>query len=812
MGGRFAPHETKGFIRSRTKGSCISSHVPGEMPRRYEPYDASESPFSPVDAGARSSLKSRHKSRAETYIRSCATEQPGPRTPAPYGQVHIFCPDEASRLRSIGKPQDSGKRLSSSGRATRNRSPRPLPSRFELAAVAALRSPKPGTFLSTYRRRPQRMFPSPLSCVPGGQLPPPVSTPSLPALCNAPLSTIRKSKEAITKTGLHHVFTPRRGSPVRTKALPFPAVVTPNAQEATNQPLQQAAALPQPTLFEKTPLRCHNPLLRQNAGWSRPTRFEQTRLIGTTHLIDPVLPSPEMSEQASLENASPGWGASKTYPRSFALWRWHDPCSEPTRLHGEASHALESYKRCIPSCNGISNWPSDTRTLKQLPNPTIGYAGIKASDLGSETNSLFVPQSSSHLSSGISPVVKQRASITQGQTGGNQCAVADAPEEVVTVNGTERFWELMDTLVELQRGPTSLLSSSVTFDSIMLPGGELQYLLIEQGSFGKVFVGTHQGMKVAIKVPVESMLRNDAAGVMERTVNEWQILSMCQHPNVVQLVGGIVHGPFDVWLVTQLAKGNDLHSRKYSRDPRVQRCITPENGLYMCRQLAAVVAYLHSPIPGRKPVVVHRDIKPENVLIADDWSIQLCDFGDAEASADGRVSRILGATWFYAPAELLRCSPVECMTSDPGIPLPLFNEKWDIWSMGCVFQEMFGFFNPMHVHISNRDSPNIIYQKLKSKAIAGELFPDIAKEIQGIARSIISKCLNPDPEARPTAAEVLQMWSANDEDILKDLHQTYHAPQESLFLDNLYYVPSQLQRCSASPAPAPAGCTHSVVD
>ncbi|CDI75613.1 protein kinase, putative [Eimeria praecox] len=356
----------------------------------------------------------------------------------------------------------------------------------------------------------------------------------------------------------------------------------------------------------------------------------------------------------------------------------------------------------------------------------------------------------------------------------------DQRAEVVTVYGTDRFWDLMETLAELKAGPTSLLSSSVTFDSVLLPGGELQYSVIEEGSFGKVFVGSHQGTKVAIKVPVDCMLSTDPAGVMERTLNEWRILSVCQHPNVVRLIGGIVHGPFDVWLVTQLVNGSDLHSRKYSRDPLVRRFISPENGLHMCRQLAAVVAYLHTPVPGIKPIVVHRDIKPENVLIADDWTIRLCDFGDAEASADGRVSRVSGATWFYAPAELLRCSPVEFMASNPGRQLPPLNEKWDIWSMGCVFQEMFGFFNPMHVHISSRDSPSVIYEKLKSKAIAGALVPHIAEEIQGVARNIILRCLDPDPSARPSAMEVLKMWSAPDEYILKDIRTRRNHPHANV--------------------------------
>ncbi|CBZ53356.1 putative protein kinase [Neospora caninum Liverpool] len=354
-----------------------------------------------------------------------------------------------------------------------------------------------------------------------------------------------------------------------------------------------------------------------------------------------------------------------------------------------------------------------------------------------------------------------------------------------------RVRALLRELQQLQLHPTSLKPRDVVFRSSFTDGmrGELQYQVIEEGSFGKVFAGSltrRPEQKVAIKVPVEAMLKVDPAGVMERFTNEWKILAACEHPGIVGLVGGVVHGPFDVWVVTNLVEnGHDLHSRKYSRDPAIRREISPQAALSMCRQLASIVAYLHTPLPeAGKSVIVHRDIKPENVIVNDEWLIQLCDFGDAEASVDGRVSRVSGATWFYAPPELLQSSPVEraagTFVSDPDTHghgagaagqtgEPVFSEKWDIWSMGCVFHEMFGFQNPFHTYVSPTDPPESIYEKLKSRAQQNALVPAIDSRIQGLAREVITKCLNPNPEDRPSAEDVFRMWASADDLILKDV-------------------------------------------
>ncbi|OEH73664.1 putative protein kinase [Cyclospora cayetanensis] len=680
-----------------------------------------------------------------------------------YSRLQIYCPEKDGGLhRGAKRGPFAGAVLQPNSRRPRGQSPTELPSKYELAAVAAL-CKTPAVPSPSRSRGPPQPCPFPAACsfVPGNQHPcgKPLATAGMPQkICSSPVPFVRRPERGVKWGGQEPMLRKSRS--------PYGAQWTPLA-------IEQA---PKET-----------PVLPEGAPWMQQKRFAAQSFVESGPLGGKFLlggsPRGLCSDSCMCAGCPCSPEGLHQAPQAFKGAEGCTMYGKPCIRNQDAAPWTSGWSSAANGRPFATVRPVQQQSLTAYTPPcNVGEGGLNGTEPSPQVEAV---SSLSPLPKGLRLEAPAAAAwgleqpgalpATRGKEESGPVIKGDTPADVVTVYGTDRFWELLECLMKLQQGPSSLLSSSVTFDSTLLAGGGLLYSLIEEGSFGRVFVGSHNESKVAIKVPVEAMLKSDAVGVLERILNEWKILLMCRHPNIVQLVGGIVHGPFDVWLVTRLADGSDLHSRKYSRDPSIQRRITPAQGLFMCRQLAAGVAYLHTPIPGVKPVVVHRDIKPENVLVADDWRIQLCDFGDAEASEDGQVSRISGATWFYAPAELLRSCPVECMGVEEGPgggsrALPSFNEKWDIWSMGCVFHEMFGFFNPMHVHISSRDSPGVIYKKLKKKALANALVPAIADEIQGIARHIILSCLHPDPAARPSAAEVLQMWSARDEDILKDMH------------------------------------------
>ncbi|GAV26563.1 hypothetical protein PMKS-000017 [Pichia membranifaciens] len=136
------------------------------------------------------------------------------------------------------------------------------------------------------------------------------------------------------------------------------------------------------------------------------------------------------------------------------------------------------------------------------------------------------------------------------------------------------------------------------------------------------------------------------------------------HPNITTLLDH-----FDTYMVFEYAPRGDLHDA-------IQLGIAPvatSDVIDVFMQLISAVEFCH------KNGVYHRDIKPENILIADDWSIKLTDFGLA---TDHLICNDfdVGSERYMAP-ELLEHSDIDSYAAD----------KVDIWSLGiCLLNIVFG--------------------------------------------------------------------------------------------------------------------------
>ncbi|KAK2464987.1 hypothetical protein APHAL10511_003063 [Amanita phalloides] len=170
-------------------------------------------------------------------------------------------------------------------------------------------------------------------------------------------------------------------------------------------------------------------------------------------------------------------------------------------------------------------------------------------------------------------------------------------------------------------------------------------LYFAYGGFSEVFKGTYQdgsGLQrsVAIKVIRGTRMTPKIQDVilhrLDREASVWHSL---KHPNVLEFLGIARNfGPSVALVAPYCANG---HATKYLDDyPQANR-------LHLILGVAKGIEYLHS------KNVIHGDIKGHNVLVADDGTALLCDFGRSRIINHRGFTTLFAAAVRYLAPELI---------------------------------------------------------------------------------------------------------------------------------------------------------------
>jgi serine/threonine protein kinase/tetratricopeptide (TPR) repeat protein len=165
---------------------------------------------------------------------------------------------------------------------------------------------------------------------------------------------------------------------------------------------------------------------------------------------------------------------------------------------------------------------------------------------------------------------------------------------------------------------------------------------------------------VAIKLLRAEMTEPD---LLERFQREGEALRNLNHPNIVKLLDTIQENDSH-YLVMEYLPGGDLNAL-LKREK-----LTIEKVLQIAIDLCDALARAH------RLEIIHRDLKPANVLLADDGTPRLTDFGIAHIAEKERVTDtndIVGTIDYVAP---------EALASND------IDSRADIWAFGVMLFEM----------------------------------------------------------------------------------------------------------------------------
>ncbi|XP_051131922.1 putative serine/threonine-protein kinase isoform X1 [Andrographis paniculata] len=269
---------------------------------------------------------------------------------------------------------------------------------------------------------------------------------------------------------------------------------------------------------------------------------------------------------------------------------------------------------------------------------------------------------------------------------------------------------------------------------------------IGEGGFGSVYKGRLVGDNL-IAVKVLSVELESLRGERE-FISEIAALSGIKHENLVTLRGCCVDGAQRLLVYDYMENNSLWHAFLGSEQNRVKFTWTLRK--HVCLGIAKGLCYLHEEL---NPHIVHRDIKASNILLDQDYTPKLADFGLAKLFRDSMsyVSTHVAGTWGYISPEYAHSGHL--------------TRKSDIYSFGVVLLEIMSGQPIVDYHVQQGDL--FLVEKAWELYNAGKLldlvdpamngeFPN-EEAIRFLKLGLL--CVQETTRLRPTISEAMKMMT-----------------------------------------------------
>ncbi|NXU35574.1 NEK1 kinase, partial [Drymodes brunneopygia] len=245
---------------------------------------------------------------------------------------------------------------------------------------------------------------------------------------------------------------------------------------------------------------------------------------------------------------------------------------------------------------------------------------------------------------------------------------------------------------------------------------------IGEGSFGKAILvkAKEDGQQYVIKEINISKMSNKER---EESRREVAVLANMKHPNIV-----LYRESFEengcLYIVMDYCEGGDLFKKINAQKGTL---FSEDQILDWFVQICLALKHIHD----RK--ILHRDIKSQNIFLTKDGTIQLGDFGIARVlNSTAELARTCIGTPYYLSPEICQNKP--------------YNNKSDIWALGCVLYEMCTLKHAF-------EAGNM--KNLVLKIISGP-FPPISMHYSYDLRNLLSQLFKRNPRNRPSVNSILE--------------------------------------------------------
>ena len=263
-----------------------------------------------------------------------------------------------------------------------------------------------------------------------------------------------------------------------------------------------------------------------------------------------------------------------------------------------------------------------------------------------------------------------------------------------------------------------------------------------RGSYGKVFTVKHLGLLCAAKevhsILIEGVGLEEKKAIKDSFIQECHHCSLIRHPNIVQFMGVFYTKQSDLPIMVMELMFTSLTSFVEKQQSK----IAMSTKLSILHDVSLGLSHLH----GRHPAIIHRDLSTNNVLLTSHLVAKISDLGTAKIiRADSKQTK---SKLTSAPGTL-HFMPPEALVEDN----PVYSTPVDVFSFGGITLHVFSEEWPKPTSQVMRDPKTktlIAFSEVQRR----QHYLDKMTGGAALLRELAMKCLNDDPNGRPSIKEV----------------------------------------------------------